>query len=392
MSAMANRTLLVIIPDQLTAIINKGEITSRYYNPGELFDEVHILMVNADQPDPALIQPMVGRAKLFLHNLPIPPGRFFRKTLGWRPRLMRDWAARGVDLANDIAPALIRCHGNHHNAYLASEIKRVLGVPYIISMHINPDADVRRLTPWRGNFQTRLLLSFHRLLERHNFRSCDCVVCVYDFIRPYAQSLGAKRIETIYNVINPEHLCPKVDYALSDPPRLLLPGRQFEHKDPSPVIRALADIPNATLHLVGDGAYHEQLKELAIALRVENRCIFTKSLPNDELCRTMRHYDVLLSVNGYGGVSKVDLEAAQVGMPVVTNAHFMESLPEVLAENCLVVDGSAKSYHTALTRLLSDEALRKQLGSKLRESVQCITPERLETRVVELYKQIMQRR
>lgn len=65
--------LTVIIPDRLSALVEKGEVVARYYNPGNLFGEVHIVMTNDDRPEPALIQRMVGGAKLVLHNLPPPP-------------------------------------------------------------------------------------------------------------------------------------------------------------------------------------------------------------------------------------------------------------------------------------------------------------------------------
>lgn len=385
---MERSSLLVIIPDRLSALIAKGEVTSRYYNPGNLYDEVHIVMVNRDKPDPEAIQPMVGTARLHLHNIPIPYGRFFLKTLGWNPILMRPWAAQAVALAKEISPSLIRCHGNHHNAYLASEIKRELGVPYIISMHINPDADERRLTPWAGDVKKRFLMAMHRRVERHNMRHSDCVICVYDFIRPYAESLGARRIETIYNVINPDNLVPKSDYALGNPPRIIIPGRQFRDKDPSPVLRAVAQLPDVQTTLLGDGDYHMPLQELAASLGISNRCVFLKAMPNDELCKTMHQWDILVSVNDYGGVSKVELEASQIGMPVITNAHPMEDEPEILRSNCLTVSGSTSSYRNAIESLLNDHSLRQRLGENLRESVREITPEKLEAQVIDLYENI----
>ena len=59
--------LLVLIPDRLSDILAKGEIQPRYYNPGEVFDEVHILSTTVDNPDRDLLQRMVGRARLHLH-------------------------------------------------------------------------------------------------------------------------------------------------------------------------------------------------------------------------------------------------------------------------------------------------------------------------------------
>ena len=71
-------TLLVIVPDRISAIVEKGEYQPRYYNPGNLFDEVHILMTNDDRVDPADVQRTVGDARLYLHNLPEDREHFTR--------------------------------------------------------------------------------------------------------------------------------------------------------------------------------------------------------------------------------------------------------------------------------------------------------------------------
>ena len=57
--------LLVIIPDRLSLLVRKGEVTSRYYNPGNLFRHVDILMTNDDRPDPdALLEPRDRRVRV----------------------------------------------------------------------------------------------------------------------------------------------------------------------------------------------------------------------------------------------------------------------------------------------------------------------------------------
>ena len=48
----APRALMVIVPDRLSELAEKGEVTRRYYNPGDLFDEVDLVLVNDDRPDP----------------------------------------------------------------------------------------------------------------------------------------------------------------------------------------------------------------------------------------------------------------------------------------------------------------------------------------------------
>lgn len=387
--AIDAQRLLVLIPDALSDLVSKGEVTERYYNPGSLFREVHIVMTNDDLAVAGAIQPMVGTAELHLHNY--PPARWlFGRTLGWRPRLLRRWASDAVELAREIQPQLVRCHGAFLNAFLASEIHRHLGVPYVMSMHINPDRDIRHHWKghegdWRAQVQARAAVA----MERAAIANAACVVCVYRFIDPYARKMGARRVEVIYNVVNAANILEKDEYSLGDPPRVILPGRQFFKKDPRPVVEALASVPRVHCTFVGDGPLHEAAIELAAGIGVYERCTFVRALPNDELCRSLRNYDIVVSVNDYGGVSKVELEAALVGMPIVTNSHPLEDVPEVLGDACLAVAGDAESYAEALHRLIDDEALRAQLGRRVRQNASGVRPELMEERYVALYSELL---
>src|ERR1700691_412938 len=149
-------TLMVIINDRLSQLIVKGVVVPRYYNPGNLFNTVHLVLTNDDRPDPALVQPMVGEARLVLHSFPSGL-KTFLTTLAWRPFLLRRWARAIVELAQRVRPQLIRCHVNHINAFAAAEIRHRLGIPYALSLHINPDLDVYSRGERNGRWRFRLI-------------------------------------------------------------------------------------------------------------------------------------------------------------------------------------------------------------------------------------------
>lgn len=379
----------MIVADRLSALAAKGEVTERYYNPGNLFDEVHLLLCNDDRPEVDRISPMAGDADLFIHNLP-EDDSLFKRSLLWRPRLLQGWARPAVALSDEIRPALIRCHGAHLNGFVASEIKRAHGTPYVVSMHINPDSDIRANarreagTGWRE----RLPLWASRSIERRTIANADCVVCVYRFIEPYALRMGARRVETIYNVVCPDGVRRKTRYAIDGTPRLVVPGRQIPPKDPTPVLDAIADIDNVELTLIGDGSLHADLRAHAVRRSLDDRCRFLRAVDNRALCAELCEYDILISVNEYGGVSKVELEAALVGMPTITNAHPDEQAPEVLDANCVVVAGDANSYRVAIDTLLGDGDLRERLGTQLRASAEKVAPDRMEAEYVALYREL----
>jgi glycosyltransferase involved in cell wall biosynthesis len=379
--------LLVIIPDRLSDLAAKGEITARYYNPGGLFDEVHIVMTNDDRPDPGPLAKTAGRARLFLHNLPLPS---FALTLGWQPRLMQDWVRAGVRLAEEIRPAIIRAHGNYWNGYLAAQIKKRLSLPLVVSLHINPDVDLRGGTPWWPGWKRRLAFEAMLKFEKETLKTADWVLPVYEPIRGYAERRGARRIEVCYNVINPEHLRKKESYSLHRPPRIISVGRQIPAKNPDNLIRAAARLPEVELTLVGDGESHGHLRQVARDCGLSSRVVFRQSVPNDELCAALPEFDLFATHTEYWEISKSVLEPLLTGLPVVLNRRRGEPVPELQGDFLLLVDNTPEGYGQALERLLTNHAFREELGRRAYAHAQALwAPAVTEAKYVEIYRSLL---
>jgi hypothetical protein len=84
--------LLVLVSERVSEWISKGAVVDRYFNPGDFFDEVPLVLTNDDVPDPHALQRMAGRAAIAVHNVPYPSGLFAMRTLGLRHALLRLWA------------------------------------------------------------------------------------------------------------------------------------------------------------------------------------------------------------------------------------------------------------------------------------------------------------
>lgn len=358
--------LLVLIPDRISDILKKGEYQPRYYNPGEVFDEVHILSTTEDSPDLAALQRTVGSARLFLHYHHDNPLLTNYRPEFVRTQGLRRWARGGVEIARRINPDLIRCHGADWNTYLASRIKRALGIPYVVSLHINPDVNpVRRvLGPGLSRAQLRHN-RFFEYLEGEGLRHADLVMPVYKPILSYLARHGVRNVEVCYNVLNMNYLRRKTNYTLNNPVRIICVGRLLDEKDPSPIIRAIADISNVELLIVGDGPKRPALEALAAQLGVVNRVRFTPAIANDELCRMLPEFDLFAVHTEYWELNKSVLEALLTGLPVVINRRHGEPVPELAdADIVRMVDNSADSYREALFELLSDDVLRRSLGER----------------------------
>jgi glycosyltransferase involved in cell wall biosynthesis len=386
--------LMVIVPDRISEILRKGEYQPNYYNPGELFDAVHIVTTTDDRPDLAALQRTVGRAQLFVENAPENPAIIEQNWRAWWRNPLREWARTGLDIARRIRPHLIRCHGADWNAYLAACIKRATGVRYAVSLHINPDINpVRRFTKRPLTPVQERHNAFFEHIERTGLRSADLVMPVYESILPYLSRQGARRVEVCYNVLNGRYLRQKTSYCRGERFRIVSVGRLITEKNPDNLLRAIAPISDVDLMIVGDGSERPRLERLACELGVADRVRFRPAVPNDELCAMLPEFDLFAVHTEYWELNKSVLEALLTGLPVVINRRQGPSVPELeRSEIVRFVDNTPDSYGDAIRALMSDDAARESLGRGAYDYAQARwSPRVTETKVVERYRQLMRR-
>jgi len=383
--------LMVIIPDRLSLLVSKGEVTPRYYNPGNLFREIHILLANDDRPDLAAVQPMVGDAKLVIHNLPAGRDTFIR-SFGWRPGLLGHWAGPAVRIAKEVRPELIRCHGNNLNAFAALEIKRALGVPYVVSLHGNPDVDYNRgrlARTWERKIAGIAIES----VEIAAIKNADFIVPVYSPIIPYLEKHGVTAYEVIYNVV--DYRGPtKADYSIGDRIKAICVGRQENlQKNPTPIIEAVASLPSVDLTLIGRGDLHESLRALADRLGLSKRVRFVRDMPNTQVLKEMTAADIYVYCSDNWEISKTCIEASLMGLPIVINQRDGGLATELVGDHVMAVEQSAKGYREALQRLIVDERERERLGRRAAAiSKTRWHPAAMEQRYVDIYRKLVDRR
>jgi len=376
-------TLLVILADRLSELSRKGELIERYYNPGDLFRDVHILCTNEDRPEGESLRKTVGSANLTLHNIPSPP---FWKTLGWNPLLISGWIDSAVSVIRKIKPDLIRTHNNFLEGYLARKARDVLHIPYIISLHGVWDRDclLKR--------SDRMRRAFRKRLERLSLEKADAVIAVYSPIVRYAREYGAKNVHLIYNAIDGGRLRRKENYDLSSPPGLVTINRQVAEKNPEQIVRAIRDL-ECRYTLIGDGPLNGFLRDLARQEGVESRTEFISSVPNEKLCAAMADYDCLVTHCDYLGISKAVIEAACAGLPIITNTPPQESAADFEGDWLLKCENSPEGYRAAIQAFLGSQQMRREYGSRARAHAdRHFNPERMEQLVVELYRSALEKR
>ena len=393
MSGKKNKKLLVIVADDLNRIIAKGEITKRYYNPDDFFDEVQIIaLMDEELIDRQRLQLTVGSAEMSFSSVARPSAV---KTLGWNRHLMGKWLA-GISSRVTIKPDLIRIYGLHLNGLAAVELKKRFNIPLVASVHEVGDRYKKLEIKACQQLSKKLVLALHatrtRQLARQVLEHCDKVFCVYQSAADYVKRLGYYKPRVIYNAVSTEILS-KQFYELHSPPSLLNLGRQTPGiKEPSNIIRALEGL-DIILDVIGDGPMHQRLVRLAEETRVKEKINFLNFLPNEEIVAKMRNYDLFVYQYNNWEISKSVLEAMLCGLPIILNQK--DDYPVREFENAghlITVHNSPVGFREAIIDLLENHSKRKELGIKAREFArEHYNPERIEKQVAAVYRELLGR-
>ena len=380
------QTLLVILRDRLTALVAKGEMVPRYYNPGDLFPRVVVLLLNSDRPSAKDTQLLFGSAEVQFHNFTEPS---FLRTLGFRPFLLDRWARQMLRFALSTQPDLIRCYGNSFNGYLGAYLGKKLGVPCVISLHGNPDIDY-----YRGRRATNLIKKLWGYavedLERLSVQRANLVLPVYSPIISYLKKHNVEHYKLIYNVVGYDRKTKETYEAKDSDFRLICVGRQTSlEKDPSPILRALVRLPTVSLVLIGNGDLHQSLIQLSKDLGISGRVEFCEALSNKEILASLATYDAYVYCSDNYEISKTCMEAALAGLPIILNDRGGNPADELRGGHFLLVEGTPQSYETAIRKIMGDPSFRKDLGTKGRGYAEKTwSPESMENQVRAVYSKL----
>lgn len=157
-----------------------------------------------------------------------------------------------------------------------------------------------------------------------------------------------------------------VDLALKPvrPPRLpsrpffVSIGRLVPWKGFGELIELVERMPGWTLVIVGDGPLRTELADQVRARGVEDRVIFTGSLPRAEVAGWLGVSDAFVLNSSFESFSYQVVEAMGAGVPVIAPA--IGSIPELIhdgVEGVLVTPGDLQSIEKALRSVHADSAL-----------------------------------
>lgn len=381
---MKAKRLLIFANDPLKEYCKKGELVERYFNPCDFFDEVCFISLSEGEVDADKIQHTAGRARVRILSIgKIAPWIFFPFSK------IRE---KILEITKEFQPDCIRAYNAHVQGFLGASLSSKLSIPLVVSLHINPEKDIRTfLNPFISPARW-LFWNFNKyFIEPFVLNKASKIICAYNFIYEFAKSLckDYSKIEVIYNRIDMDQFKPvdRLNRNYKDI-KILCVGRLFERKNPEYLIRAMPNI-NARLLIIGDGPYSNRIKKLIAVLSLDGKVSFIPSVPNPEINKYYQEADIFVSVNDYGGVSKVIIEAMASGLPIVITQPLWELHPELLEGTGIVIKNSSDSFIEALNQLIASSSLRADLGKRNREKALEINGRAMEEREMWIYRDLI---
>lgn len=209
-----------------------------------------------------------------------------------------------------------------------------------------------------------------RLLGRVVARSCRRSAARADVASFVSRSLAERYGGRTDAIVASESRVPAA-WVRAAPPDLpdrplevVFAGRLAAEKRVEDLLRAVADVPDARLTVVGDGPRRAALEQEARALGLDGRVSWPGYVAwGPALLEVLRRSSVLVLPSATEGLPLVLVEAMSQGTPVVaTRVGGVPELVEDGVSGLLVEPGRPDELARALRALLDEPGLRRRLG------------------------------
>ena len=291
----------------------------------------------------------------------------------------------------DFAPDLLHLHLPNPSCFALLASARARRVPWIVHWHsdIPPDAP-----DWRLRTGYRVYKPFEQAL----LKRAAAVVATSDAYLNASAALAPWRAKARVIALGAGDVAlpPRRDdlWPDGDGVRWLAVGRLSHYKGFDVLLRALADVSDARLVIVGEGECANELRDTATKCGVASRVRFAGSVDDATLLAAYAAADafVLPSLNRGEAFGLVLLEAMRARLPVVASAIPGSGTGEVVADGesgLLVPPGDATALAAALARM-RDADHRARMGASGRERYEALfTLERSAQRWLQLYQDVL---
>ncbi len=244
----------------------------------------------------------------------------------------------------------------------------------------------------KGSFSFSFLncveMYFHRLLRIYE-RNINIFISPSNFLRNKSIEFGIDggKIFHIPNFVDPREYSPKYNGENY----FVYFGRVSEEKGLLTLIRAVMDIKNSRLLIIGEGELRNKLEECVSEKNIAN-IEFSGYMDEERLKSVIRDsMFVVVPSEWYENCPHSVLEAFALGKPVI--GSDIGGIPELIEDGIdglLFEPGNSEELSEKIAYLISRPRLRKQMGRNARKKVEEeYNPELYYERLMKIYQKLM---
>jgi 1,2-diacylglycerol 3-alpha-glucosyltransferase len=369
--------LCVFPNDPITAYYEKGEIKENYFNPENIFDEVHIISFFENDIEEFKVQKIVGNAKLKIHSV----GKINIKN-------RKKEIAKIIEIVKRIAPDVIRTYNPLIEGWCASFIAKKLNIPCFVSLHTQYDHN-RQLMK-KTNLKKYFVLKYtEKFIEPYILQNASKITIVYKIIDSYVSKHTNNKPELLYNKVDCKKFYNSNEIKGLPKPLILSVGNLIESKNHKLLIESMKKI-DANLLIIGNGKLYEQLTDQIRTNSLEKKISIIKSVPNDIISQYYKTADIfaLLYDVKQEGLPMPVMESMAAGTPVII-PKSVDS--EGLEEAVLFSEYNIDSFSEKIIKLFQDEKLRNEMSLKGLRLVKKFDSKKIEKREAEIYMELVKK-
>ena len=367
--------LCVFPNDPLQAYYDKGEIKERYYNPNNIFDEIHFITMIEKDIEVTKIQSIGGTAKIIIHSV----GKINIKN-------RKKHLSKIIELCRRINPDVIRAFNPYVEGWLAANCAQKLDKPFFVSLHTQYDYN-RKLVK-KKNLKKFLVLKYlEKFIEPFVLGNADKITIVYKIIEPYVSKHTSKIPELLYNKIDCEKFYNAQQINELSNPLILSVGNLIESKNHKLLIKSMQNI-DANLLIIGKGELYESLKKIIKIMKLENKITILESVPYEKITSYYKTADIfaLAYDPNQEGLPMPVMEAMASGTPVIVPES--EDSKE-LEDSIIFAKRNVEEFTKKIDDLLRNKTKRDEYSMKCIETAKRFDISKLEKREAEIYQELI---
>ena len=371
------KKLCVFPNDPIKSYFEKGEIKQRYFNPQNLFDEIHIISFIDRDIDEDKVKSIAGTAILKIHSV----GKI-------RIKKREQYVKKIIDIVREIQPDIIRSYNPYLEGWFAARCADYLKIPFLLSLHTQ--YDYNRKLAMKTDLKKFFALKYtEKYMEPFVLKKADKIIIVFRIIEPYVIKHNGKKPEVLYNKIDYKKF--EESHAVTELPSSLVisVGNLIKEKNHQCIIKAMKNL-DAYCLIIGKGKEYENIMKLIKKEKLEGKVIVKNMVPYDEIQNYYRSAKVfaLAYDPNLEGLPMPVIEAMATGMPVVIpepNKEFSDGLENI----AVFAKRTPDSFAEKISKLLSNENFYNEISVKCKNKALEFDQEKIEKREREIYEELI---